>query len=411
MKCPEFYELPPTASQNSLWPWGPDFPPKAEMTRPMTLWPRVSIITPSFNQASYIEETIRSVLLQGYPDLEYIVIDGGSKDGTVDIIRKYQQWISHWVSESDKGQTDAINKGFRASSGEIIAWQNSDDTYEPNAIFNAVNFLIEHPETDVVYSDCHLIDKNSLVIGHLPSKEYSLSNCLLGHIVPNQTAFIRRRAWEAVGGVDQNLHFAIEEDFWLKLGIKAKLTQLPGTWANHRKYVGTKTVSQASQFYNEHLKVLDRFFSIPTLESTVVDLKKQAYINAHLFGAFRMVMDKDFLSVNLPLSKAISLSPELAQDKGAETVRRLIGWAWTPEVIDKVDFVTRFFATLPANASLLLRFRRAAIGEIAIGQFFKAVRDGNKDFAKTNLLIAVLNDPRWLLNKGVLKIGFKTLLI
>ncbi|MBT7818335.1 MAG: glycosyltransferase, partial [Chloroflexi bacterium] len=133
--------------------------------------PLVSIITPSYNQAEYLEKTITSVLGQTYPNIEYIIIDGGSEDGSKEIIEKYQKKIKYWVSEPDQGQTDAINKGFAKANGEILAWLNSDDTYEPHAVAEAVTYLLEHPEIGLVYGDTDFIDAQDRKIGKFPSAQ------------------------------------------------------------------------------------------------------------------------------------------------------------------------------------------------------------------------------------------------
>ncbi|HOW91535.1 MAG TPA: glycosyltransferase family 2 protein, partial [Anaerolineaceae bacterium] len=119
----------------------------------MSELPLVSIVTPSFNQVDYLEETMRSVLEQDYPRVEYIVIDGGSTDGSVEIIRKYADRLAYWVSEKDRGQTDAVNKGYAVAKGSILGWLNSDDTYKPGAISAAVEFLVNHPQFGLVYGD------------------------------------------------------------------------------------------------------------------------------------------------------------------------------------------------------------------------------------------------------------------
>jgi glycosyltransferase involved in cell wall biosynthesis len=127
MRCPRLSDLPTPASGRYGWPWTEESSPLPELQKNSQPWPRISIITPSFNQRPFIEETIRSVLLQGYPNLEYIIMDGGSTDGSVDIILKYQPWLTYWVSEKDNGQADAINKGLDHATGEIANWLNSDD--------------------------------------------------------------------------------------------------------------------------------------------------------------------------------------------------------------------------------------------------------------------------------------------
>ena len=133
--------------------------------------PLVSIITPSFNQARYLESTIHSVLDQDYPNIEYIIVDGGSTDGSAEIIHGFSDRLAWWVSEKDHGQTDAINKGFARAKGEILAWLNSDDTYQPHAIAEAVGLLRDRPEVGLVYGDANFIDENGRVIGHFPAAQ------------------------------------------------------------------------------------------------------------------------------------------------------------------------------------------------------------------------------------------------
>lgn len=134
MQCPSLNELPLPVADKRGWPWTEESLPLPETMADGKPWPRISIVTPSYNQGRFLEETLRSVLLQGYPDLEYIVIDGGSTDESGEIIRKYEAWLTYWVSERDQGQSDAINKGWRRCTGDIIVWLNSDDGYAPNAL-------------------------------------------------------------------------------------------------------------------------------------------------------------------------------------------------------------------------------------------------------------------------------------
>src|SRR5262249_52247597 len=149
-------DLPPPPGDKRGWPWtieGPSLPQQISNGSP---WPRISIVTPSYNQGQFIEETIRSVVLQGYPNLEYIVMDGGSKDGTLNILRKYEDAIDFWISAPDKGQAAAINKGIATASGEILAWLNSDDTYELGVLSAVAKTFQQHPDADVVSGRCRL---------------------------------------------------------------------------------------------------------------------------------------------------------------------------------------------------------------------------------------------------------------
>ena len=151
--------------------------------------PLVTIVTPSFNQAPYLETTIRSVLEQDYPNIEYIVMDGGSNDGSAEIIKRYADRLAYWESEKDKGQTDAINKGFARSHGEILAWLNSDDILYPHAVREAVDYLTSHPECGLVYGNSDFIDAQGKVIGRFNAKQTDYRKLQQGYVhIPQQSA-------------------------------------------------------------------------------------------------------------------------------------------------------------------------------------------------------------------------------
>jgi glycosyltransferase involved in cell wall biosynthesis len=229
----------------------------------MTELPLVSIVTPSFNQARYLEATIRSVLTQEYPRIEYIIVDGGSTDGTVDIINKYVSRdgftpsIHWWASEKDNGQTDAINKGFAHATGDILAWINSDDTYEPGAVAAAVQYLMEHPEVGMVYGDCNFIDEDGNVIGKFASRQTDYKKLRRGYVhIPQQTMFFRANYWKELGPLDPSFYFAMDYDLWVRIAKHAPIQYLPGqTWANFRIHTSSKTNVNDERGWKEMLRV------------------------------------------------------------------------------------------------------------------------------------------------------------
>jgi glycosyltransferase involved in cell wall biosynthesis len=221
--------------------------------------PLVSIIIPSFNQAAFLEDTLRSVFAQDYPNFEVLLVDGGSTDGSLEIIRRHQERFAWWVSEKDKGHADALNKGFSHARGEILAWLNSDDTYYPGAITDAVSVLQADPEVGMVYADADLTDSDGKIIGRFASRQTSYRALLRGSVhIPQATTFFRAEIWRQVGPLSLTLFFAFDYDMWVKISKVSKLLYVPHRWATFRLHEEGKSVLNDDRCYPDMLKVYAR---------------------------------------------------------------------------------------------------------------------------------------------------------
>ncbi|HTP02542.1 MAG TPA: glycosyltransferase family 2 protein [Anaerolineales bacterium] len=215
----------------------------------------VSIVTPSYNQAAFLEQTIRSVLEQDHPELEYIVVDGGSTDGSLEIIRCHADQLAWWASEKDSGQAEAINKGMKRARGEIVGWLNSDDMLLPGAIASAVQGFASRPKAVLVYGDTRAVDAENRTLNVLHYRQLSLADLLCFEIIGQPAVFMRRSAFEAAGGLDPSYHFMLDHQLWIKIAQQGEIVHVEQVWAAARYHPGAKNRAQATGFAQEAFRL------------------------------------------------------------------------------------------------------------------------------------------------------------
>lgn len=247
----------------------------------MVSQPRVTIVTPSYNQAAFLEQTICSVLDQEYPNLEYFVVDGGSTDGSQAIIEKYASRIDWWVSEIDMGQAEAINKGFTRSTGEFIAWLNSDDLYQPGAIQAAVKTLQEHPDVSLVYGDVLSIDAAGEPFNLMTYGEWTLKDLMCFNIIGQPAVFIRRSDLLKAGYLDLSYRFMLDHHLWLRIAQQGKMVYVPETWASARIHPKAKNVALARGFGEESYQLAAWMPYQPGLAALYKKYRRQIWAGAN----------------------------------------------------------------------------------------------------------------------------------
>ena len=250
----------------------------------------VSIITPSFNQAPFLEQTIRSVLDQDYPDIECFVMDGGSTDGSREIIQKYAPRLAGWVSEPDRGQADAVNKGLRSARGEVVAWLNSDDYYLPGAVGAAARCFEQHPEALLVYGDMLAVDEQGRTTNHLRYRQLGLEDLLCFNIIGQPAAFIRRSALEQAGGLDPTYHFLLDHQLWIRLAQRGPILHAEQTWAAARYHAAAKNRARAVEFCADASRIHEWAKDDPALGPIMARLGRRARASLQRFNA-RYLLD------------------------------------------------------------------------------------------------------------------------
>lgn len=277
--------LPPPLPGKHGWPWTTELPVLFETAGSDHPWPRVSIVTPSFNQGAFIEETIRSVLQQSYPHIEYIIIDGGSSDGTVEIIRKYERRLAFWASEPDEGQADALRRGFALARGEILAYLNADDVYTPRTVETAVSTFRNDPDLALVHGDSAIINASGDKIGHKRGGEGAYLPYFLHMVNPisQPSAFWRRADYEAIGGVDSQLHYIVDYDLWSRMGLTGKkIRHIAADLSLFRIHAASKTRQSMLPFEQERLQLVQKYLQDGQLGPILSPHSGQLFGAAHL---------------------------------------------------------------------------------------------------------------------------------
>jgi glycosyltransferase involved in cell wall biosynthesis len=302
-------QLPSPPPGKTGWPWTEQASP--DIYRAID-WPKLSIITPSYNQGQFIEETIRSILLQNYPNLEYIIIDGGSTDNTVEIIKKYDQWITSWESKKDNGQSDAINKGFKKYTGEIFAWLNSDDTYLEGMVRRAIEYLMSHPETGIVYGDSLLTESDGTPTektrDQRPFSYFDfVENC--ENCIVQPSSFIRRKVIDKVKELNPIYYYIMDWDFWLRAGLYFKIEYIAELISTYRLHAESKTVAQSVTAAPELENMYNNFFSRTDIPKAIRNVEKKSMMNMFFTSAEYYLNGNERKNAVKMANKAIRINP------------------------------------------------------------------------------------------------------
>jgi glycosyltransferase involved in cell wall biosynthesis len=366
----------------------------------------VSVVTPSFNSVQYIEKAISSVYSQHFPNIEHIIVDGCSTDGTLDILKGYSHL--RWISEPDKGQADALNKGFRMARGEIIGWLNADDTYTENAIVIAIEYLRFHPDVDIVYSDCNWINAEGSPMGKYQAKPYNLRNLVEGcGLIHTPAVFWRRELFEKVGYLNTHYHYSLDNDFWLRACPVSNPLYIDYPLANYRRSTGSKTMSHETEFLPELIDIYEHILcEEPYLSS--LDSGTKNDIMGRLYWSCGIVMCQNdqttraepYLLTALReydiLSSRHALYPIISHF--------LEGYFHPKHLVEKV------FGAVPLSRRELHFLRSKVWREYHAALFFRAYKQKGRSVILVEGLRAVRHRPDLLLNRGFVSLFLESLL-
>jgi glycosyltransferase involved in cell wall biosynthesis len=301
--------------------------------------PLVSIVTPSFDQGEFLEEAIRSVLDQDYEPIEYVVVDGGSTDASVEIIRRYADRLAWWTSEPDSGQVSALNRGFARTNGDYLGWLNSDDTLLPGAVSAMVEELERDPSLVMVYGDAVYTDAESRQAGPLPSRSWEPERMVRradNHVVQPSSLW-RRSAWEAAGPLNEDGYYFFDFEFFLRLSALGRVKRIERPLSTYREHAGSKTMGSGLRKADDLIRFADEFLRSERLPAALRPAVRQGRSSAHLLAG-------DYLYDELQLGRA----------------RRALwgGLAMYPGNVSRRNLSLAFKSLLPAPLVRRLRARR-----------------------------------------------------
>jgi glycosyltransferase involved in cell wall biosynthesis len=291
----------------------------------LSIQPLVTLITPSYNQAEFLERTIRSVLLQDYPAIEYLIIDGASTDDSLTIIHQYEDKLTDWISEPDQGQGDAINKGFRRARGEIVAWLNSDDLLLAGAVSEAVAALQAASKAGMVYGDGILIDDQDRILDWHPYRQYDVLDLLKFEVLLQPAVFMRREVLEQVGLLNNEYNLVLDHELWVRFAAHAPIIHVPSYWAAERTYPQAKTRALAAGFVEESDKLIEAGKHDPILGPIVEAHFGSINAALDIFAGRRLIDAAQYGRALKTLLRAIPRSPSLVLRYWYKYIQALMG--------------------------------------------------------------------------------------
>ncbi|GEM_PF-625761 len=317
---------------------------------------RISVITPSFNQGKFIQATLDSILKQDYPHVEHIVMDGGSTDETVDILKNVQDSRLKWTSERDNGQSDAINKGLHVASGDILAYLNSDDIYLDGTLAFVADYFQTHPEVDFIYGDCLTIDTEGKILPVvLKTQSFNLRDALTMRMRWAQPAFFWRREVTAhIGLFDETFHYLMDQDYWLRMVLADyKPDYIPRNMAAFRFHGGSKTTNQIVKFNHDWAIIIQKIYQRTDLSPGILELKRTAFLYVNFYLGHVYLLEKQGEAARQHLLHVLL--------KGRLRLR----------VLAFMMIIDSFFPK-PWFSQAVINFYRRSKGLVVIDDFFKA---------------------------------------